>query len=72
MWIISILENYLNEDTEENLDNIELEEQESDKEEYESDKEEHESDKENQPFTLNNPNWQTKPKGRPKIQKELE
>jgi hypothetical protein len=57
--IISILENYLNEEDEEDesVGNIESNE--------------HESDKENQPFTLNNPNRQTRPKGRPKGTKRI-
>ena len=61
--IITILEDYLNEeDTDENLNNIELK-QESDKE--------RESNKENQPFTFSNSNRQTKPKGRPKGTKRI-
>ena len=56
------MENYLNEEDEkdeenESIDDIELNE--------------HESDKENQPFTLNNTNRQTRPKGRPKGTKRI-
>ena len=57
--IISILEDYLNE--EENTDeNVDDEESEG-----------YESDKENLPFTLNNPYRKTKPKGRPKGTKRI-
>jgi len=63
--IISILEDYLNEDTDENVDNIETE----DNNIIESD--EDDSDKENQHFILINPNRQTKPKGRPKGTKRI-
>src|SRR6266542_2389689 len=61
--IVHILENYLkdvdddeqNEEQSKSINNIELENVEDD-----------ESDKENSPFTLNNPNKQTRSKGRPK------
>ena len=61
--IVHILENYLKdveEQNEEQNENIELEDIGDDG-----------SDKENSPFVLNNPNKQTKPKGRPKGTKRI-
>ncbi len=66
--IVHILENYLkdvdddeqNEEQSKSINNIELENVEDD-----------ESDKENSPFTLNNPNKQTRSKGRPKGTKRI-